>query len=166
MAEEISEPAEEKNEELSSYELGVLIAPTVPEEKIPAEFGDLVALVEKTGGLVSASDLPKMMMLAYPVYQTREHKRTSFNQAYFGWLRFESPAVSSQTIHDELKRHGEVLRFLIIALPKITAQAPRRRSVAPRRGPALGPETLAAVPMTQEQIDKEIEQLLAGAEVK
>ena len=161
MAEEISAPAEEKNEELSSYELGVLIAPIVPEEKIPAEFGDLIVLVEKTGGMVSASLLPKMITLAYPVSQTREHKKTSFNQAYFSWLRFEAPAPSSQAIHDELVRHGEVLRFLIIALPKITAPAPRRRPIAPRR-----PTAARAEGMTQEQIDKEIEELLAGAEVK
>lgn len=143
------------------YELGVLIAPTVPEEKIPAEFGDLIALVEKAGGRLSASDMPRMIILAYPISQTREHKKTSFSQAYFGWLRFESPAASVERLHDELKRQDEVLRFLIISLPKITASVPRRRPIVPRRPP----EAVVVAPMTREQIDKEIEQLLSETKV-
>lgn len=143
------------------YELGFLIAPTLSEDKIPAEVGALTGEIEKAGGRVLSSEMPQMRTLAYTISKLVEHKRTDYNQAYFGWVRFEAVSSSLAQIKEALDKSPTLLRFLIVAVPKVPPQPIKKRVM---RKPFKKPEEKKPL-MTEEQMDKEIEKLLAGAEI-
>ena len=85
------EKTEEKDnlEVLGVYEIGYLLVPSIPEEKIAEEAASVRGQVEKEGGLLIMEDIPKMRPLAYSISKIIDSKRERFNQAYFGWVKFE-----------------------------------------------------------------------------
>src|SRR5258708_36612471 len=84
-----------KNAELDEvkgevYEIGYLLVPSLPAERIPEEAGRMRELVEKYGGTLIAEEDPKLRELSYPMQRMISHKRETFASAYFGWVKFKA----------------------------------------------------------------------------
>lgn len=147
---------EDKIQDKNLYELGYLIIPTITEEKLPEEVSVLRNSIENAGGSVQSDDFPKMKKLAYEMIQDLSGgKRSKFEDAYFGWMRFDMPSEGVVSLLEDLKKNGSVLRHLLINLSKEGKNAlkVKPRNIALRRAPKTVSD--------KEEIDKEIDNLLA-----
>jgi len=147
---------EEKNQDKNLYELGYLLIPTIDADRIPEEVSKIKNVLESLEGAVENEELPKMRELAYEVSQDLAGgKRIRFNEAYFGWMRFNLSPEGAVSFIDELKKNSSVLRNLVINLSKEGKNAlkvAKPRNISLRRVPKTVSD--------KEVIDKEIDDLL------
>jgi len=148
------------------YELGYLLVPTLEENDVPVVFGNLKELVSSLGGMAVSDEMPKMLTLAYPMVKVVANLRNKFKTAYFGWVKF---ILDSDKILELKKRLGldpNFIRFLILKTVKEnTINAKRfghgeitRRKMRTERSE----DDKTAVPINKEEIDKEIDAMVAA----
>lgn len=154
------------------YELGYHLVPTLAEEQIPKASGAVRGMIERISKDIIAEELPVFIDLAYQIVKTVEHKNKRFDEAYFGWIKFEgSPAVISE-LEEGLKKDENVLRYLIVKTirentfiaKKFTGakvKAPEEEAVESADSlPGSKAEEVAAETPTEEALDKAIEELV------
>lgn len=150
-----------------TYELSYLFSPLVSAEEVVALVAsELKAAVLTAGAVVERETEPKMTKLSFPIGRSVEHKRTVYKEAYFGTLVFKAETSELAQIEEQVKFLPNVIRFSIIISPKnffqVTAfkkPLSARRVIASKPIKTVAPEGN----LTNEQIDKEIEGLLAPA---
>jgi len=157
---EITEEAEER-----VYEVGYLLVPTISEEELPAVYGNLKELVVSMGGSIVSDEMPKMMQLAYSMVKVISNIRNKFNTAYFGWVKFTMDSGKVLELKKKLDLDPNFIRFLILKTVKentIAAKRFVRGDMAHRRPTMKKPDDENAVPINKEEIDKEIDALVAA----
>jgi len=145
------------------YEVGYLLVPTIKGEDTPVVYGNLKELINSFGGEIITDEMPKMISLAYPMQKVTSNVRNKFHTAYFGWTKFvmDSPKIL------ELKKHLDLdlnfIRFLILKTVKENTIAAKRfvRGETYRRPKSKSAENETVVPINKEEIDKEIDALVA-----
>lgn len=146
------------------YELGYLLAPTIKEEDVGVVYGNLKELVLSFGGEIIADEMPKMTNLAYSIQKVISNMRNKFNTAYFGWTKF---VMGSEKV-SELKKHLDLdpnfIRFLILKTVKENTIAAKRfvRGEIYKKPKAKSAENETSIPINKEEIDKEIDALVAA----
>ncbi len=152
---------------VKTYELGYLVTPLLPEEKVlELVESKIKAQLTKIGAKLKEETGPKMMALAYPIRQVVEHKSSTFKESYFGSIRFELGSESIVSFTNDLKKIVELVRTLLIILPKDYNKKVERRIPPPAAAKSVlvpeGSVEAEAKPavMTDEAIDKEIDSLL------
>lgn len=100
------------------YELGYLLDPKLSEDKAVAKATKLGELVAQESGEVTSSGEPRMRDLAYEITLRREGKRSDFNKAYFGWIKFDQDPLIIKTIEQKIAGDKDVVRSLIIRAPR------------------------------------------------
>ena len=147
------------------YELGYLLVPNIPEENVPVIFGNLKELVSSLGGNHISDEMPKMIPLAYSMVKVVANVRSKFNTAYFGWIKFTMDSDKVLELKKKLDFDPNFIRFLILKTVKentIAAKRFVRGDFAHRKPKAkAGEEGEAAAPINKEEIDKEIDALVA-----
>lgn len=144
------------------YEIAYLFVPTIDESQIAGKFGDLKALLEKEGATFVAEEMPKMIDLAYTMHRVIANKKIRFNNAYFGWIKFELDPANVAALKPTLDRNEEVLRYMIIKTVRentIASKKPMGASMMRRRAPEKK-EGEEAAPINPEELDKQIEALV------
>jgi len=96
------------------YELGYHLVPTLSVEQIPEASGAVRGMIERISKEVIAEELPVFIDLAYTVVKTIEHKNKRFDQAYFGWIKFEGSPAGIAELEEGLKKDENVLRYIIV----------------------------------------------------
>ncbi len=150
--------------ESKAYEIGYLLSPLVLEEAILAMVDELVRTpVEKAGGTVTGTTPPKRQALAYQIGKAINHKRTNYREAYFGAVRFDAAPETLAAIKKDLDLAENILRYIMINLPRRAELPAAKRPLGARRAkaPTADKTVKGAKPeITKEEIDKEIEGLL------
>jgi ribosomal protein S6 len=95
------------------YELGYHLVPTLSVEQIPGASGAVRGMIERISKDIIAEELPVFIDLAYQVVKTIEHKNKRYDDAYFGWIKFEGNPDDIATLEEELKKDVNVLRYLV-----------------------------------------------------
>lgn len=149
------------------YEVGYLLVPTISEEDVPAEHGNLKELVASLGGQMISDEMPIMIPLAYSMLKVVSNVRSKFDKAYFGWVKFYLDPEQATMLKKKLDQDPKIIRFLIIKTVKENTIASKRfvqREGARRKAPGVGEikkegegETL---PINKEEIDKEIDAMI------
>ena len=145
------------------YEVGYLLVPTIKEEDLSVVYDNLKELVNSFGGEIITDEMPKMISLAYPMQKVTSNVRNKFHAAYFGWTKF---VMDSSKIL-ELKKHLDLdlnfIRFLILKTVKENTIAAKRfvRGEMYRKPRSKNTENETVVPINKEEIDKEIDALVA-----
>lgn len=96
------------------YELGYHLVPTLAVEQIPQASGAVRGMIEQISKDIIAEEIPVFIDLAYTIVKTVEHKNKNFDQAYFGWIKFETNPENIATLEDALKKDENVLRYLVV----------------------------------------------------
>lgn len=149
------------------YEVGYLLIPKLAEEEAPAIYGNIKELVARLGGEIISDEMPRLIPLAYSMSKVIANVRNSFNTAYFGWVKFYMDAEKIAELKKNLNQEASMLRFLITKTVKENTMSSKRftsREGMPRRRiapTAVKKEEGEAVPINKEEIDKEIEALVA-----
>lgn len=111
---------EDHNENLTVYEVGYLILPSIPEDKLSQVVDSMKEVVSKNGGRELDSEAPFKQNLAYTMSKVVGSSRYVVNDAYLGWFKFESDPSSAHIIKQALEKVDGVLRFLLIKAPRET----------------------------------------------
>ena len=146
------------------YEIGYLVMPIVAEETAREEHAAICAGLEKLGAVISEDENPRMRPLAYSIPRRISDKKFNFTDAYFAWIRYEVDPSVAAAVKEMLDRRQNILRHLTISLDKkgliaaAEAKAAREKAAAEHAAKAA-PE--AEGEMTNEQLDKQIEEMLS-----
>lgn len=143
------------------YEVGYLLTPLIAEEKVGEEVNALRNSIESEGGFIASEEMPKMRKLAYEVsHSITGGKKKKYEDAYFGWMRYNVSPDKAEGINASFKKNPNVIRFLII---NATVEQPKPLRDESKR---LAPKKDKKPAMSEQEIDKEIDQLVKEDAVK
>jgi len=144
------------------YEVGYHIIPTISAERLGAEVTRVRDVLESESATVIADEYPKHLDLAFPIVKIANNKRATYTSAYFGWIKFEATGKGVKVIDTALKMNENVLRFIIVKTVRENTIAPKKLYQAKREDerPEAKPEAKPEVVMTEEELDKTIEELV------
>ncbi len=119
---------------LRVYEVGYLLLPSIPEEKLPEETTRLKSLIAQLGGEVISEEDPQARPLSYEMVKQVGTKNERFTNAYFGWVKFESMPEVAVELKKKLDLDQSFLRFLIVKTVRenVLAAAKKEREDALR----------------------------------
>ena len=148
----------EDHKENTVYELAYLILPSIPEEHLSKVVSNLKEIIKKAGGSEIASEEPFKHPLAYSMSKVVGSSKYVVNEAYIGWIKFESEPSSVEEVKTRVEKLDEVLRFLLVKAPRETAftfEAARARARAQESESETSveesaPEVEVAQPETEE----------------
>ena len=155
----------EKDIEGRIYEVSYLLVPTISEEELPVIYGNLKELVVSLGGDIISDDTPKMISLAYQMQKTLQNVIKKFDTAYFGWVKFSMDPEKALELDKKIKLDLNIIRFLFIKTVKENTIAAKRfvhRDSIRRKIPTLKKEGEEEIPLNKEEVDKEIDALIAS----
>ncbi len=96
------------------YELGYHLLPILGEEDIEKEREALVATITTLNGEVIDEEKPALINLAYTMYKKVNNKKTPYDQAYFGWIKFRLSPDELVNVKKDVEREDNILRYLLI----------------------------------------------------
>ena len=105
-----------------------------------------------------------MIGLAYPMQKVISNARHKFTTAYFGWIKFTMEAGQVLELKKSLDLEANIIRFLILKTVKentIAAKRFVRGETYKRPITKKNSENGNATPISKEEIDKEIDALIA-----
>jgi len=143
--------------EVKVYEIGYLIVPSVPEEKIAEEINTIKDILNKHKAELIADETASLRPLAYTMIKKIGTANRRFDSAYFGWIKFEAEPVEVKLIEKEVKEVESVLRLLLINTVREHALLSSK----------LNLETLEKKgPVSTEDLDKSIDKTVSDLTVK
>lgn len=146
------------------YELGYLLVPTLLQEDVPVIFGNLKELISSLGGVTISDEMPKMTPLAYSMLKVVSNVRNKFNTAYFGWVKFTMETNAVLELKKKLDLDPNFIRFLILKTVKentIAAKRFVRGDMYRRPKMEKNKDDETHIPINKEEIDKEIDAMVA-----
>jgi len=153
------------NPDARIYEVGYLLVPTIAGEEVPAVYTALKDLVVSLGGEMISDEMPRQINLAYTMLKVVANVRSRFNTAYFGWVKFEMNPEKINDLKAKLDFDPHYIRFLVTKTVKentiaakrfVYRDGPRRKTPMQKKD-----ETETAAPINKEEVDKEIEAMVA-----
>ena len=147
------------------YELGYLLIPTIGEENVPVVYGNLKELVTSLGGEIISDEMPKMISLAYQMLKVTQNVRNRFDTAYFGWVKFEMGSDKILELKKKVDLDPNFIRFLILKTVKENTIAAKRfihKDFKRKTSTKKDGENEEVLPIDKEEIDKEIEAMVAA----
>ncbi len=143
------------------YEVGFHIIPTIAEDDLGARVTAIRDVIEAQGGKMIADEYPKHMELMYPMVKVASNKRATYHASYFGWMKFEVEPKGAKAIDLEIKKDDNILRFILVKTVRESTMAPKKM-FAQKRGEEtrVVEEKVEETPMTEEELDKTIEELV------
>ena len=153
------------------YELGYHLVPTISEENIPAASKAVRGMVERISKSIIAEENPVFIDLAYTIVKTVEHKNKRFDNAYFGWIKFEGEPAGIAELEEGLKKDDNVLRYLIVktlredtfiakTFTAVKAKVHEKEPVVSEK-PEVAQDEAEVVASEGDELDKAIEDLVA-----
>jgi len=151
---EIKEAIEENMEDIEAdpklYEIGYLLTPLIPADKLADEANLIRAVIEGEKGLIAGEEAPKSRALAYEIKK--------LSTAYFGWIRFMARPDAIESIKKSFDNNANLLRFLILnAEEETVSQNPLRAARVKGIGPRETGEPKEEI--KEEEIDKKLEEI-------
>jgi ribosomal protein S6 len=145
------------------YEVGYLLVPTLLEEEVPTVYGNIKELVSSFGGEMISDEMPRIMPLAYKMVKVVANVRNKFDSAYFGWVKFNMESDKVVELKKKLDLDPKIIRFLVLKTVKENTIAAKRfvRGSVDKKPRAAKNENEEVAPINKEEIDKEIDALIA-----
>ena len=137
------------------YEVGYLLSPLIPEDKLDGEISVLRDAIEKKQGLIVNEEKARMQRLAYNIIKPHAG---NFESAWFGWIKFMANPEVLLEIKSHFDKNQNLIRFLIINSSKEdTTKRALRKTIGRKHFTA--PEVKTEI--KTEEVDKKLEELLA-----
>ncbi|MEK7148320.1 MAG: 30S ribosomal protein S6 [Patescibacteria group bacterium] len=146
------------------YELGYHLVPTLADGQIPKASGAVRGMIERISKGIIAEELPVFIDLAYQIVKTIDHKNNRFNDAYFGWIKFEGSPAGIADLEEGLKKDENVLRYLIVKTVRentfIAKKFASAKVKASEEETVVVTEEMPVVTPAKDALDKAIEELV------
>lgn len=155
-----------KVKEQMVYELGYLVVPNLSEEDVAIFYSDIKNMINSFDGEVFSDEIPKLINLAYPMVKIVTNVRNKFDTAYFGWMKFDMDTQKLLEFKKKLDLEPRLVRFLIIKTIKENYFFSKRfvsRDVINKKLATNKKEgeEVESTPINKEEIDKEIDAMVA-----
>ena len=111
------------------YELGYLLMPAVDEGDLETQRNALVALITRFEGTVVDEGQPVLIDLAYEMDKMINNKKHTYNQAYFGWIKFDVSPRAIEELTAEVEKVDELIRSIMVKTVRedtVTSEQPFR----------------------------------------
>jgi len=157
---------------MSVYEIGYLIASSIPEEKIPAEAEAVKGIISKAGAEMIADEAPHCMKLAYEMRKKNvSGSYEKYTEAYFGWVKFEVGSDAIEAIKKSVEAYPAVLRMLLTSTVRENTYLGKRApaiaaEIAFKKGTTVEKaveEKKPVAPASIEEMDKSIDEMVKEA---
>ena len=127
-------------DEQTVYEIGYLILPSIPEDKLSLVTSAIRKVITTEGGAEIDAEEPFKEPLAYTMSKTIGASRYVLSDAYLGWIKFEADRTKATAIKAGIEKIEEVLRFLLVKAPRETTFtfAKARAAMAEKKEAASG----------------------------
>ena len=159
----VAETDTDDEREARRYEVGYLLVPTIAVADVADTVETLIRdSIAKAGGQIIAGDEPKFIPLMYPIRKTIDNKNLRFKEAYFASLCFTVMPGQIASLDQAWRFSPAILRFLIVESPALKEE-PKRRLPDDPTLPIPPTEPVPAEAMSQVDMDREIDNLLAVA---
>ena len=96
----------ESEPRIKDYEIGYILSPSIPEERVLTCAGNITGLIEQVSGIVKHVEEPKKKRLVYPIQK-------NWN-AYFGWTTFRMATGNLHTFEKKIKMLEGLMRHLVL----------------------------------------------------
>lgn len=111
----IEEQATETKSERQVYELGYHLMPTIAEDDVETHVTKIRKAIEARSGNFIAEGTPESVSLSYPMVVRDGGKRTAYERAHFGWIKFDMDEEAARLLQEEdLSIDKDILRFRLI----------------------------------------------------
>ena len=154
---------EMKDDRLAVYEIGYLIATSVPDEKVPAEAEAIKKIITGAGSSVIAEEAPHRQPLAYTMrVKSVSGSYEKYDEAHFGWFKFQVASNKIEGIKKAVETMPSVVRMLLITTVAENTYLGKRAPAIASKAAVPGEEKkdAAAAPATVEDMDKSIDALV------
>lgn len=144
---------DEGGETTRLYELGYLLVPHLDEDALAKE----VETLKNAVGAVVLEGKPRKIDLAYMMHKVIKNTRESYEDAFFGWIKFNAELGALAEIKKVLEGDETVIRFLITH-SQMPPEPPKK--IFRARPVKKDEPTEAAGPVDEAALEKEIEEML------
>lgn len=96
------------------YEVGYLVLPSIPEDKLSPVVDSIKEIIAKEGGKEIDGEAPFKHPLAYEMSKTIGASKYVVSEAYLGWIKFELEPSQIANVKASLEKVPEILRFLLV----------------------------------------------------
>jgi len=164
-----------KEDRKSIYEIGYQIVASIPEEKIGDEAGIVRGIITSSGASIISEEAPHRQPLAYTIKKkTVSGSYDKFDQAYFGWIKFEVETDKIDTITKAVEKVPSMLRSITVSTVRentylgkrasaIIASIPNKLEQGEVKADKLVEDKKEVVPMSVEDVDKSIDEMVKEA---
>lgn len=101
------------NDEVRLYELGINLIATL-DDKIQADFDAVKKVITNHGGVIVSESTPVVIPLAYTMVKNIDSRNLKYNNASFGWVKFNITPDQIELIKEELDLNAEILRYVVL----------------------------------------------------
>ncbi|MFA6554706.1 MAG: 30S ribosomal protein S6 [Candidatus Paceibacterota bacterium] len=164
---------QDKHEDrMTVYEIGYLIASSIPEEKINGEVDAIKKIISDAGASIISEEMPHRQNLAYTIRRkTVAGSYEKYDQAYFGWVKFEVGSGSIEAIKKAIEIVPSIIRMLVTTTVRentfLGKHAPLIATKISEDGKAVLETAVTpqvdAAPASIEEIDKSIDDMVKEA---
>jgi ribosomal protein S6 len=155
------------------YEIGYHLISSVPAEKVEGVVTALKAILTGKGAQMIAEETAQLMDLAYTMTKKIGTAHQRFDQAYFGWFKFELDGSEIESVKKAFELNPDMLRMLVITTVKENTYLGKRAPVVAgsliSTDAIVGAENMqipgleGAAPASIEDMDKSIDEMVKGA---
>jgi ribosomal protein S6 len=151
------------------YEIGYLLVDTLNDEQVAAESEKINKMITNSGAEVIGLEQPHKEALAYSIRRkTLAGSYESYDEAYFGWIKFELATSKIEALKKSIEVLPVVLRMLVITTVKENTYLGKRApAFAAAKTAALSvpmaEEKKAEEPATMEEMDRTIDEMVKEA---
>ena len=133
-----------KDDRISVYEIGYLVAGDVLEEKVSEEADKVKDVIVKSGATIIADEVPHMEELSYTMrVKTVSGSYEKYDRAYFGWVKFELSSNKVESVKKTVELLPKILRMILITTVKENTYLGKRASqiaaaIMPKKAQDIG----------------------------
>jgi ribosomal protein S6 len=155
-----------EDEDPKIYEVGFHVVPTTAEDDLSSVVNAIRNDIESASGVIMSEGTPEMVQLAYPMDHIVANKKSIFDSAYFGWIKFQVVPGSILKIKDNFEKNNDVFRFLIIntvkedTISRKPAVKARKASSKSDMSTKAGMKKEPKEEISVSEVDKAIEELV------
>lgn len=118
------------------YEISFIFDNKLDESAALEKSNAIKQSIATLGGSFISEEAPYMRELAYEMIRVVNNVNVRFNEAYFGWIKFELDPAKLKDLEKGVKLDEEVVRYLIVTTV-------RENTVYTKRAPVIKAEALA-----------------------
>lgn len=158
---------ETQNETSRVYEVGYHVIPNTDASNVEGVVNTVREVITKAGGNLIAEGAPQEIKLAYTMFINNQGKNTSYDRAFFGWIKFELDSGLVSDIESALKINRDILRSIVFKTVREETRASIRAGMLRevRRGDTLKgvkkEEGASAEEVSEEKLDEALEDITA-----